>query len=113
VIEMAERAVDKEVFLAYSRHDEAEADALGERLMFEAGYNPMAMANFFARMRKKDGRESDFQKFMSNHPSPGDREKKIAAEAHRLGPSKGLVWNTPEFEKIHAIVASLKYPKKK
>src|SRR5271166_1024647 len=35
------------VILKYSREDEAQADAVGAIIMYKAGYNPRAMADFF------------------------------------------------------------------
>lgn len=67
--------------LKYSRSMEAEADAMGVRLLAEAGYDPMAMSETWqqliaeldlsAKYRRKK-RERDFSLF-STHPSPESR----------------------------------------
>jgi predicted Zn-dependent protease len=67
--------------LKYSRNMEAEADAMGVRLLAEAGYDPMAMADTWeqliaeleisAKYRRKK-RERDFSLF-ATHPSPESR----------------------------------------
>ena len=65
--------------LKYNRTLEAEADAMGVRLLAEAGYDPMAMSETWeqligeldlsAKYRRKH-RDRDFSLF-STHPSPG------------------------------------------
>jgi beta-barrel assembly-enhancing protease len=67
--------------LKYSRSMEAEADAMGVRLLAEAGYDPMAMSETWeqliaeldlsAKYRRKK-RERDFSLF-ATHPSPESR----------------------------------------
>ena len=75
--------------LKYSRTMEAEADAMGVRLLAEAGYDPMAMSETWdqligeldlsAKYRRKK-RSRDFSLF-STHPSPESRmaDLKISA----------------------------------
>jgi predicted Zn-dependent protease len=75
--------------LRYSRTLEAEADAMGVRLLAEAGYDPMAMSETWeqliaeldlsAKYRRKK-RERDFSLF-ATHPSPETRmaDLKISA----------------------------------
>jgi len=99
-------------FLAYSRKDEREADDMGARLMHQAGYNPEAMSDFFARLAAKKGKPSEIERFLSDHPDPGNREKLIQELAAELGPTQNLKWDSPEFKAVHAKVSMLKYPKK-
>jgi predicted Zn-dependent protease len=42
-------------FLRNSRKAETEADLLGTDIMHDAGYNPQAMADFFAKLDKEGG----------------------------------------------------------
>src|SRR5208337_2433834 len=43
------------VFMKYSRADEAQADAVGAIIMYKAGYNPQAMADFFSMLEQQGG----------------------------------------------------------
>ena len=66
------------VFLKFSRDDEYEADQVGVQIMANAGYDPRAMADFFALMRAEQGRNpSKLEQFFSSHPSPANRESRI------------------------------------
>lgn len=82
--------------LKYNRTLEAEADAMGVRLLAEAGYDPMAMSETWeqligeldlsAKYRRKR-RDRDFSIF-STHPSPDSRMadlKLSAAEVRQSG----------------------------
>ena len=73
-------------FLKFSRGDEYEADALGAELMSKAGYDPNAMASFFAVLREEQGRDpSKLERFFASHPPPADRENRIRQVANQLG----------------------------
>ncbi|HKP29926.1 MAG TPA: M48 family metallopeptidase [Gemmatimonadales bacterium] len=66
------------LFLKFSRDDEYEADQVGVQIMANAGYNPAAMADFFALMRAEQGRDpSKIEQFLSDHPSAANRESRI------------------------------------
>ncbi len=75
--------------LKYNRTLEAEADAMGIRLLAEAGYDPMAMSETWqqligeldlsAKYRRKH-RDRDFSLF-STHPAPELRMKDLAISA--------------------------------
>jgi Zn-dependent protease with chaperone function len=66
------------VMMKYSRGDEAQADAVGAIIMYKAGYNPKAMADFFTTLEKKYGNGGP--QFLSDHPNPGNREAAIQKE---------------------------------
>src|SRR5947207_1835655 len=78
------------LFMKFSRGAESEADRVGAQMMSRAGYNPMAMANFFdllaAQQRSNPGAVAQF---FSDHPSPQNRSAAIRAMAPSLGRGRG------------------------
>lgn len=76
-------------FLKFSRDDESRADATGAEIMARAGYDPAAMASFFAVLRDQQGRDpSKLERFFSSHPPPADRETRIRQLATSLRPAQ-------------------------
>src|SRR5579872_7117161 len=59
------------LLLHFSREDETEADAMGTRLMNEAGFNPIEMARFFEKLQAQKG--ARLPELLSDHPDPGNR----------------------------------------
>ncbi len=57
----------------YSRADESEADAVGLMYMAKAGYDPRAAAELWRRVEQQEGRSPSLMRWMSSHPSHGDR----------------------------------------
>jgi hypothetical protein len=73
------------VFLKFSRDAEYQADMVGAQIMAKAGYNPVAMADFFGLLRSEQGRDpGKVERFFSDHPPAGDREARIRDEAASL-----------------------------
>jgi beta-barrel assembly-enhancing protease len=64
--------------MKYSRGDEAQADAVGAIIMWKAGYNPKAMAEFFQKLEKEGGPGGP--QFLSDHPNPGNRVQAVDNE---------------------------------
>ncbi len=72
-------------FLKFGRDDEYQADRLGAEIMAGAGYDPVAMANFFQLLRAEQGRNpGKLETFMSSHPASADREARIRTQAAGL-----------------------------
>lgn len=71
------------VILKYSRSDEAQADAVGAIIMYKAGYNPQALADFFKTL---DAQGGSGPQFLSDHPNPGNREQAIQQEIAQWPP---------------------------
>ena len=72
-------------FLKFGRDDEYQADHLGAEIMAGAGYNPVAMANFFELLRAEQGRNpGKLETFLSSHPASADREARIRSQAAGL-----------------------------
>jgi beta-barrel assembly-enhancing protease len=73
------------VFLKFGRDAEYQADQVGAQIMAAAGYNPVAMADFFELLRREQGRDpGKLEQFLSDHPSSGDREARIRTQAAGL-----------------------------
>lgn len=78
--------------MKYGREDELESDALGIRIMAEAGYDPRAMINVMETLAKASG-GSRQPEFMATHPAPENRAERIRAEIQKRFPDgvpKGL-----------------------
>lgn len=96
------------VLLHYSRAAEAEADYNGAQVMYDAGYDPHEMANFF-HMLETRGSEGRLAQFLSDHPTPGNRVKAVDDEV-RLLPAKTYSGDSPEFARARNIVLKLPSP---
>jgi beta-barrel assembly-enhancing protease len=78
------------LFLKFSRSAEDEADSVGARMMAEAGYNAVEMANFFDLLQQQQRRNpSSVEQFFSSHPAPANRSQHIRTEARSLGGGSG------------------------
>ncbi len=97
------------LFLRFSRTDETQADALGTRIMAEAGYNPIEMANMFEKLQAKGG--AGVPEFLSDHPNPGNRVKAVEAEIQAL-PKGTYNADTGQFQREKQLVAQLPPPPK-
>jgi predicted Zn-dependent protease len=95
-------------FLKNSRQSESEADLLGTDIMYDAGYDPHALAEFFAKLEDQaGGHGSELDQFFSDHPDPGNRVEAVNQEAATLA-SKVYALNSPEFLSVKQTVAGMK-----
>lgn len=70
-------------FLSFSRSAENQADATGADMMARAGYDPVAMADFFDVLRAEQGRDpSKLEQFFSDHPGTAERSTRIRTLAN-------------------------------
>jgi predicted Zn-dependent protease len=95
------------LFLKNSRTAEAEADALGTHIMYEAGYDPVALARFFEKLESQGG--PGVPEFLSDHPSPGNRVEAVEAEARTL-PRRQFTSDSREYNLAKAAIAKLPAP---
>jgi hypothetical protein len=93
--------------LHYSRSDETQADVLGTQALYDAGYDPRAMAQFFEKLESETKAKNPPQ-FLSDHPNPGNRVDRVDEEVDKLG---GVPQNakrdSAEFEAIKREVLAL------
>ncbi len=68
------------LFLKFSRGDETQADELGLRYMYRAGYDPREMPKVFAMLERvsQAGGGDRLPQWLSTHPNPENRQQHIA-----------------------------------
>jgi hypothetical protein len=98
------------LMLKYSRGAETQADALGAKILHEAGYNPIEMARFFETLEKESG--AGGPQFLASHPNPGNRVKAVEAEV-RTFPPKQYASGSNSFPRMKQRVASLPAPQRR
>lgn len=92
-------------FLKMSRGDEKQADLEGVGILYDAGYDPRAMAQFFETIEAKYGKGG--AQFLSDHPNPGNRTDYVDREVATFPPRPSYTTNTPQFRQIHRVVAKM------
>jgi predicted Zn-dependent protease len=65
----------------FSREDETEADRVGLRVTYRAGYTPYGLADFFATLLKSEG--SGGPEFLSSHPATSKRVRSVRSQIKR------------------------------
>ncbi len=100
------------VLLRYSRTAESQADVLGTQVLYDAGYDPRAMAQFFEKL-EAETKGKNPPEFFSDHPNPEHRVGRVDEEVEKLG---GVPPNakrdSAEFEAIKHEVLALPAVKK-
>jgi len=100
------------VLLKYSRSAETQADVMGTQALYDSGYDPRAMAQFFEKLNQETKGKNPPQ-FLSDHPNPENRLERVDEEIDKLG---GVPPNarrdSPEFEAIKREVMKLPVVKK-
>ena len=92
-------------FMRNSRQNESEADLIGTDIMYDSGYNPQAMADFFTKLEKEGG--ANGPQFFSDHPNPGNRAGSVEKEVRSLSP-KNYRSASQEFAQVKRDVVNLK-----
>jgi Zn-dependent protease with chaperone function len=93
-------------FLKNSRTAESEADLLGTDIMYDTGFNPRAMANFFTKLQEEGGARGP--QFFSDHPDPGNRAQAVAKEVATLPRKTSYRSDSTEFRDIKHRVTGMK-----
>lgn len=93
-------------FLHMSRGAEKQADLEGVQILYDAGYDPRAMPQFFEIIEGKYGKGG--AQFLSDHPNPGNRTDYIDAEIAKFPPRQRNITQTDEFRHIHDVVKGMR-----
>ena len=98
--------------LKNSRNMEAQADSVGAYILYQAGYDPHALPQFFDAVRHEYTADSSgSQSFLSDHPDPGNRAKAVDEEIPELGPAKSWATDALAFQVMKNHLLSLPPPK--
>jgi Zn-dependent protease with chaperone function len=92
-------------FLKNSRQAEREADLLGTDIMYDTGYDPHAMAQFFTKIQAQGGARAP--EFFSDHPDPGNRVQYVSQEVATLR-ARQYRSDSADFRQIKPQVAAMK-----
>lgn len=84
----------------FSRNDEREADELGVRYMYQAGYDPEGMAQMFEHLlEERQGRPGAVAQFFSTHPLTERRIRDVRRAANQL-PGRSLTMQDGDLASI-------------
>lgn len=100
------------VLLKYSRNDETQADVMGTQLLYDTGYDPRGVAQFFEKLQaESQGRATS--EFFSSHPNPGNRMQRASQEVANLGGTpRNYKTDSDEFKNIKRYIQQLAPPPK-
>jgi hypothetical protein len=93
-------------FLRMSRGAEEQADLEGVGILYDTGYDPRAMPQFFETIQAKYG--TGGAQFLSDHPNPGNRTEYVDKEISSFVPRTRYVTNSTQFTQIHKKVAGMR-----
>jgi len=100
------------LLLRYSRGAETQADVMGTQVLYDSGYDPRAMAQFFEKLEGETKGKNPPQ-FLSDHPNPDNRLERVDEEIDKLGgPPANAKRDSAEFEAIKREVLALPVAKK-
>ena len=77
---------------------------MGAIILYKAGYNPQALADFFQKLSAQPGQPPQF---LSDHPNPGNREQAIEKEI-RPWPTKTYLTSNVAFDKVRQQALTVK-----
>lgn len=93
-------------FLRMGREAEQQADLEGVGILYDVGYDPRAMPQFFETIQAKYG--TGGAQFLNDHPNPGNRTEYVDREISSFVAKPQYVKNSTQFTQIHKIVANMR-----
>jgi predicted Zn-dependent protease len=76
------------VNLTFSREDENQADEIAVNTLYRAGYDPMALRRFFAKLSEKSTERNLVAKLFASHPPTQERIAHVESMARALPPRR-------------------------
>ena len=94
------------VIMKYSREAETEADIVGSQIMYDAGYDPYSMVEFFQVLEKQGG--GGGPSFLSDHPNPGNRAQTVSNIIKKFPKKMFARSDSSDFVSMKRTVAGMK-----
>lgn len=88
-------------YLRMSRDDEKQADLLGTDTLYNAGYDPRGLPQFFEIIQAKYG--SGGAQILTDHPNPGNRTQYVNAEIATLARNPNAMVTSAAFQRMRAL----------
>lgn len=111
IANIAGQMVASGAFMKFSRDAEREADRVGARNVYDAGWNPQGMITFFQKLDAlRERRPNAIETFFATHPSPDERADNITALLASFPADETLRENSEKFHEIQNRLASLPPP---
>lgn len=86
--------------LRMSRDDEKQADLLGTDILYNSGYDPRGLPQFFEIIQAKYG--SGGTQLLTDHPNPGNRTQYVNAEIATLPQRTNAMVSSAAFSRMHS-----------
>ncbi len=87
--------------MKYSRDAEREADYIAVHLLHRAGYDPLALADFFRKLKEMHEQSpGPLESLFLSHPMTEDRIAFVEQEVRQLAPREVIHKNTEQFKRI-------------
>jgi len=98
------------ILLKYSRSAETQADVLGTQILYDSGYDPRALAQFF-EIVQDETKQPKRAAFFEDHPNPDHRIDRIMHEVDLLGgPTPNYQTPTDDFVSIRRYLRVMPAP---
>jgi beta-barrel assembly-enhancing protease len=99
------------ILLKYSRDAERQADLMGTQILYDSGYEPHAMVEFFEKIQAESkGRSAEF---FSSHPNPDNRITNVQHEIVKLGGAPARArGDSPDFQTVKRQMLAMAAPPK-
>jgi predicted Zn-dependent protease len=95
------------VLLKYSRDAERQADLMGAQILYDAGYDPRGIPQFFEKLEAQQ-RGGRMPEWFSSHPSPENRISGVNSEIQKLGGAPpNYRTDSAEFRSIRTLMVNL------
>lgn len=111
--ELAVNLIGTGAYRSFSREAETEADRLGVRILYDAGYTPTSFVTFLDKLDARKGRDPlSLRDFFSTHPSPAQRRANVGGLIARLPTRPDAVRDTRRFQLVKQLVSGLTPPRR-
>ena len=105
---IAGQMVASGAFMKFSRDAEREADRVGARNVYDAGWDPRGMITFFQKLGAlRDSRPNAIENFFSSHPNPDERAHNISELIASFPVDSTLREDGERFHEIQSLLESM------